>query len=270
MREKLSRQIGLRFIIEGMVGNGGDLSAVNVWNFAPRTSGHGHTHWIDTKQLQRDFDMLKTKLASKRTVLVGHNLFMDLIYLYHTFLGVLPDKVEDFQQRIHELFPFIVDTKYLATQNNIDNNAKSGLEELDKEMAKVPVPLIGMNSLQRRCYNIISNESLSEIHNDHPKYDSRTAYHEAGYDSYLTARVLIRKSAELESSGTYVDYDPKGFATNQVVQTSLESSEPSSKQLIQAINLPSQNATLSKKSAFHQSPNGQFSTVRIGFLLLRN
>ena len=142
-KDKLSRQIGLRFVIEAMVG--GDLNAINFTNCA-RTS-NGLAHWIDPKEYQREADVLKTKLASNRTVLVGHNLFMDLIYLYHTFLGVLPDKVADFQQTIHGLFPFIVDTKYLATQNNIDNNAKSGLEELDKEMAKVPVPLIGMDYL---------------------------------------------------------------------------------------------------------------------------
>ena len=140
-KEKLSRQTGLRWIIEAMVG--GDLSGINVMNFA-RTS-QGQAHWIDLKEFQHDFDELRAKLSSKRTILVGHNLFMDLIYLYHTFLGILPAQVEDFQQTIHQLFPFIVDTKYLATQNNVDSNAKSGLEELNQEMEKVPVPLIGMH-----------------------------------------------------------------------------------------------------------------------------
>ena len=103
---------------------------------------------------------------------------------------------------------------------------------------------------------------LLEIHKDHTKYDLRgAAHHEAGYDSFLTAKVLIRKSAELESSGTYVDYDPKGLIINGDTQTSLESSEKPSAPPILIIDIPSQNATSTQKSVFHQARSGQFRFI---------
>ena len=43
-----------------------------------------------------------------------------------------------------------------------------------------------------------------EVHKDHGKYVGEEMYHEAGYDSYLTARVMILLSAQLEAKGRYV------------------------------------------------------------------
>ena len=46
---------------------------------------------------------------------------------------------------------------------------------------------------------------IVETHFEHPKYISAQPAHEAGFDSYLTAKVLIRLSAKLEAAGHYVD-----------------------------------------------------------------
>ncbi|KAI9773582.1 MAG: hypothetical protein M1840_006856 [Geoglossum simile] len=51
-----------------------------------------------------------------------------------------------------------------------------------------------------------------EIHCDHLKYhsDSRVYAHEAGYDSFLTAKILIKLAARLEAEGEYIapEVDP--------------------------------------------------------------
>lgn len=44
-----------------------------------------------------------------------------------------------------------------------------------------------------------------ETHFEHPKYSTTHALHEAGYDSYLTAKVLIRLSAQLHAAGAYLN-----------------------------------------------------------------
>lgn len=50
---------------------------------------------------------------------------------------------------------------------------------------------------------------MIETHPEHPKYTYATAIHEAGFDSFLTAKVLIRLSAKLEAAGQYIDvYTP--------------------------------------------------------------
>ncbi|KAL8789022.1 MAG: hypothetical protein Q9195_007042 [Heterodermia aff. obscurata] len=177
----LGRQIGLRWPIEAMVG--GDLSGLDPKEFLVYVDGRQE---VVTQQVMN----LKARLNGKRTVLVGHNVLLDLMYFYKCFFGTLPDHVEDFQRVIHELFPIVIDTKYLATHNH-DNPAmaNSSLEQLDVELAKLPydkVPLI-------------------ILHENHGNYFSNTAAHEAGYDSFQTAKVLIRLSTKLERAGTYVD-----------------------------------------------------------------
>lgn len=131
---KLTRQIGLRWLVEAMVR--GDLSPIVPWNLQPVLA--------ESKDRKPQFIGLFDRLKEKRTVLVGHNVFMDLVYFYACFFGKLPDQVEEFQRIVHDLFPIVVDTKYLATHSS-DNPARSrsSLEDLDEELAEISVPLIG-------------------------------------------------------------------------------------------------------------------------------
>ena len=46
---------------------------------------------------------------------------------------------------------------------------------------------------------------VAEMHHEHPKYTSATPAHEAGFDSFLTAKIVIRLSAKLEAAGHYID-----------------------------------------------------------------
>ncbi|MCJ1283647.1 hypothetical protein MMC26_002978 [Xylographa opegraphella] len=182
--EKLTRQVGLRWLVEGMVG--GDLDKIDPISFASCLDGN--PVWLDLKELKREFSEVQRKLSKQRTVLIGHNLFMDLINFYKCFFGTLPDTLVEFQQLIHGLFPLIVDTKYMSTHNNSNINARSGLEELDADLHKMTIPTIA-------------------LHEDHSKYSDLSIAHEAGYDSLMTARVFIRLSAKLEAAGHYVDSD---------------------------------------------------------------
>jgi len=53
---------------------------------------------------------------------------------------------------------------------------------------------------------------LAETHPHHTKYTLHKSAHEAGYDSFLTARVLIRLSAKLDSNGHYQANAPNRMA----------------------------------------------------------
>lgn len=130
--EMLGRQVGLRWLVEAICG--GDMSAIDINSINPGVKA----------SVAAEFISLREQLSGQSTVLVGHNLFLDLIYFHVCFFGPLPDKVEDFQRTIHELFPRIIDTKYLAT-HNIDNPAlaRSSLEELSERLSKQAQPLIG-------------------------------------------------------------------------------------------------------------------------------
>lgn len=101
LEEQLSRQIGLRWPFEAMCG--GDLSGLNAADFARTATGEAK--FVDKQAISDRFEALKLKLKYRSTVLVGHNLFTDLIYMHRLFLGDLPERVEDFQNAIHCLFP---------------------------------------------------------------------------------------------------------------------------------------------------------------------
>jgi poly(A)-specific ribonuclease len=78
-----------------------------------------------------------------------------------------------------------VDTKYLFTHNCGNLNPMSSLDGIEENLRVQQTPRI-------------------ETHEEHKKYVGEEMYHEAGYDSYLTARVAILLSAKLEAKGTYV------------------------------------------------------------------
>ena len=145
VEERLTRQVGIRWAIESMAG--GNLDPIDPITFG--RTGDPTATVTGPKAAERQFAELKARLKQKRTILVGHNLFMDIMYFYHSFFGTLPDRVEDFQDTIHELFPMIIDTKYLATHNDNEKLAKSSLEELDFELRQdanihqLPQPAIG-------------------------------------------------------------------------------------------------------------------------------
>ncbi|KAI9809416.1 MAG: hypothetical protein M1827_006852 [Pycnora praestabilis] len=181
LEEQISRQTGLRWLVEAMTG--GDLSGIDPGNFA--RSMAGDPVFIDLGAVRCEFDELRQKLSQRRTVLVGHNLFTDMVNFYRCFLGDLPASVVEFQARLHQLFPMIIDTKYLATHNCGSINPKSSLQEIEEALRPQQVPII-------------------ETHHEHSKYQYSGAAHEAGYDSFLTAKVLVRLAAKLEASGTLV------------------------------------------------------------------
>lgn len=159
----LAHQVGIRWLAEALCP---DVDKVLPREFVPpfasgnlvalATSTYPPMDMTDEEReahVLRFTELCKT-LKERRTVLIGHNLFLDLIYFYKFFFGPLPDRVEGFQQLIAQLFPLVIDTKYLADKIN-DNSPlyKSSLQEIDQELSKLPVPIIGMKCFLRIVFN---------------------------------------------------------------------------------------------------------------------
>lgn len=83
------------------------------------------------------------RLKKNPPVLVGHNLFVDMVYLWQCFFGYLPERVEDFQSLLHHHFPLVIDTKYLATHDCGDINPIASLDELNESLTDIDKPDIG-------------------------------------------------------------------------------------------------------------------------------
>ncbi|KAF4624877.1 hypothetical protein G7Y89_g13293 [Cudoniella acicularis] len=170
----IAKQVGLRWIFEAL--SGGDLSAIDPKWFCPEESEKPE---LQLNAVTKEFNEVCEALQNKKHIIVGHNLFTDLGFIYNTFIGLLPHNVKHFQQDIHELFPQIIDTKYLATHGHDSMNPRAGLKELLEPFKKVHTPLI-------------------VLHEKHTSYGSSFGKeHEAGFDSWMTAELFVKLSAKL-------------------------------------------------------------------------
>lgn len=175
VKEQIYRQTGFRWIFEALV-KGGNVDRADPL-FLPHYASD-MTMTADAYDIKGRYDRAMERLKTRQPVLVGHNMFTDIVYLYRTFVGELPATLQGFQRAIHGLFPKIVDTKYMATHAEGDLNASPTLQEIAQGLDKQMLPRI-------------------VTHEDHPKYQNTEAFHEAGYDSLLTATVMLRLAAKL-------------------------------------------------------------------------
>jgi poly(A)-specific ribonuclease len=192
LHEKIGRQKGFRWIIEAL--RGSDISNIDLKECA-KDPVTGEAIFADLDAYKAQFFRAHNLMRGNPRIMVGHNCFLDLVYIYRTFIGELPDTVEEFQQAIHEIWPMIVDTKYMSTHNCGDINPVSALDQIADQLSIETTPTLEMDS-------------------EHMKYSATQHLHEAGYDSFLTAQIAVRLSAKLERAGKY--FEP-GSAANGAV-----------------------------------------------------
>jgi poly(A)-specific ribonuclease len=191
LHERIGRQKGFRWIIEALIGT--DISNLDLRECA-KDPVTGESIFADMDEFKAQFYRAHTLMRSNPRILIGHNCFLDLVYIYRTFIGELPNTVEQFQQELHELWPLIVDTKYMSTHNCGDINPVSSLEQIAGQLSIQMTPVL-------------------EVDREHMKYAAAEALHEAGYDSFLTAQIGVRLSAKLEKDGAYVDVNGTAEST---------------------------------------------------------
>lgn len=87
-----------------------------------------------TKSIPGTFHYLFSQLKEQDIPLVFHNGLLDVAFIYRSFFGELPAKVETFVSSIMGWFPSIYDTKYIASFHM--NETTSYLEYLFKKSAR--------------------------------------------------------------------------------------------------------------------------------------
>ncbi|KAI7213631.1 CAF1-domain-containing protein [Hortaea werneckii] len=185
LEERINRQKGFRWIVEALLGS--DLSKLDLREVA-KSPVTGDAVFADMDEYRAQFNRACGLLRDNPRVLVGHNCFLDLVYVYRTFIGELPPTVVEFQQKLHALWPTIVDTKYMSTHNCGDINPVSSLEQIATQLSDQAEPKL-------------------ELDEHHRAYEKEERFHEAGYDSFLTAQIAVRLSSKLEKAGAYIDAD---------------------------------------------------------------
>ncbi|KAF3938323.1 hypothetical protein ABW19_dt0209328 [Dactylella cylindrospora] len=134
---------------------------------------------------QRGLRLLIDKILELKKPLVGHNCFTDLCYLYRTFIGHLPDTLDGFRQLLRKEFGIVIDTKFLAlsVDRSLYSEISSCLQQLSEKFLTQEVPTV-------------------ELHIQNNFYSDMTQDHEAGFDSWNTARALAKLSVRMYVAGS--------------------------------------------------------------------
>ncbi|OAP64087.1 poly(A)-specific ribonuclease [Fonsecaea erecta] len=189
----IANAIGFRWILEAIIG--GDISKLPhlyvVAGFPPEDQ---------PKDVQAFLNELQNKLRSQSRALVGHNCLTDVMNLYRCFVGDLPETIQDFSARLRELFPVIIDTKYVAGLGN-KRWADTSLRAVERDLDSVTLPEVHL-----------------PLHFD--QYVYAASYHEAGYDSFVTAKIGLRLPTKLRREQKDVESVGKGPALIMEEETS--------------------------------------------------
>lgn len=192
----IARAVGFRWIMEAIFA--GDLSGM------PLDYVYNNLHLIPANVEPQQFvSMLQEKLKMKRRVLVGHNCFTDLLFLYNCFVGDLPKSVEDFRREMMSLVTLVVDTKFLGSAE-LGRYAHTELGALEGSTQRYALPLIKTPS-------------------DFDRYAEKKSPHEAGYDSLLTANIAVKLSAHMETSGKHLINKDLALARSVAAPTVIKS-----------------------------------------------
>lgn len=117
--------------------------------------------------------ILSAIIKAKKPI-VGHHFSLDLGFLVNQFVTELPETYAEYQEILHNLFPRIYDTKYIATKSILkDSFGGTNLERITHLLAENPgfktIPGVVVDADAR-----------------FRRYHSGSAAHEAGYDAYMT------------------------------------------------------------------------------------
>ncbi|CAK7199078.1 hypothetical protein SEUCBS139899_001746 [Sporothrix eucalyptigena] len=168
-KQAVRAQRGLRYIIEALVGGNFAEDVFSMYDAEDELA-----QAVAKKLLRQSESILQGKGTP---ILVGHNMFLDLCFLYAAFFGPLPDTLDQFGVVIHKLFPRIMDTKHLLTHNDHEMMAPKILDGVFLEMENEDFPFT------------IEHYS-SSTSGRHP---ANANHHQAGYDSYKTSVVFLKE-----------------------------------------------------------------------------
>jgi DNA-directed RNA polymerase subunit F len=136
-------------------------------------------------------------MVKSKKPLVGHNMLLDLAFLYQKFYRSLPESYSTFKRELHQLFPVVIDTKRLCfSLRNVLSECggnllfKTHLEGLYTTIASKKTAYMKLNA------PVVSHAK------EQMKYKNKTTYfHEAAFDAYACGFVFLRMAHMAVSQG---------------------------------------------------------------------
>jgi poly(A)-specific ribonuclease len=100
VKEQIAKQTGFRWVFEALAADG-DIHEADPYYFGRYTNAPIIAE--DRTDIKERFDRAQDRLQRHQPVLVGHNMFTDLVYFYRSFVGELPDTLDGFRSALHKM-----------------------------------------------------------------------------------------------------------------------------------------------------------------------
>ncbi|ORX52687.1 CAF1-domain-containing protein [Hesseltinella vesiculosa] len=155
-----------------------------------------------TNEMEKQFQSDRTEavgfrqvidwMTSSKKPLVGHNMLLDVAHVIGQFIQPLPDTKEEFKVLAHNMFPIMVDTKFLAT--------------CVPELSEVITGSTDLESLRFETTRHMFKNPRIDLGGYYMRYAADKA-HEAGYDAFMTGSVFIKLMSYLyeKEHGPFVE-----------------------------------------------------------------
>ena len=122
------------------------------------------------------FSTIVKMISQSGKLIVGHNMMLDLIHTINQFLCPLPQDLEAFKSTVQAIFPRIIDTKLMASNQPFrDLIPSTVLGDLAKHTNADPFS----------SASVVFDENFADY------VDSDEKLHEAAYDAFLTGKSFI-------------------------------------------------------------------------------
>ncbi|KAI0448042.1 CAF1-domain-containing protein [Xylaria telfairii] len=171
---------GIRYVFDALTGE--EFASKIKQNWIPAGT---HSYRIDGNRsgfgLCPNMGQAQSFLKARSPIIVGHNLFHDLAFIYRTFFGNLPETLDEFLATIHELFPRIIDTKYMSFRG----------EEHQGQAFR--------NMSLSQLYLMYEGKQFPFIRSTDGSIEAGRHSHHAGYDSALTMTVFLKQAVYIQS-----------------------------------------------------------------------
>ncbi|KAJ8722536.1 hypothetical protein PYW07_003716 [Mythimna separata] len=146
------------------------------------------------------FSNIISLLEAAQKPIVGHNIFLDTILLHNQFIGPLPNQYSEFKRNIHNMLPYLYDTKYISHEMA----KKLSYHEVWKSNALQDLYEFFAEGKCKKLQNGVNFIKLSR------PFNVKQTYHEAGWDSFCSGYCFIRLGhwAACENRGSYRPVGP--------------------------------------------------------------
>ncbi|XKL67209.1 hypothetical protein PGB90_010629 [Kerria lacca] len=128
------------------------------------------------------FSKIIKHISKSEKLIVGHNMLLDICHIVNRFCWPLPDSYWEFKEMVHQIFPRVIDTKYMCSAYPFrDLIPSSVLSHMLKRLKEPPFQFPEAEAENAECgYSMTERKS-----------------HEAGFDAYTTGLAFIALTSYL-------------------------------------------------------------------------